>query len=462
MCSRPESRRQSFEDKLRADALFRWFARNPVSCGLIGAVVLFAFSPFLVLILVPGINLEAAKNFADITQNIAASLGVLGGVAVAVKWVYDRHDRATDMLIQLNERFVHPDLSAGKACFGGCCAAELSEAETRALDPVLGFYVMLCGIREANQVPDRALSLSFAWWLSHYYRHDSRTLRIYINTYYPTLRQWLEQDLENPEPRRFFRAHEFWRQDDYMMTLPPRTRVLVLTGAGASADSGIPTFRGAEGYWRKLDPQKLATATAFAEDPALVWEWYRERRERIRKASPNAAHVAITRLGLALDDFLLLTQNVDNLHFRATSDGRSLPSRAIVEIHGNIFRTRCTRCDYRREDLVKDEPGVPSCPHCGGPLRPDVVWFDEELDPVEVHRVESFLARGRCDYVLVVGTTATFSYIVDWANRARGSSGWLMEVNPVESGVTHLARERLHESAATAVPRIVSQWLEQP
>src|SRR6266568_319900 len=121
----------------------------------------------------------------------------------------------------------------------------------------------------------------------------------------------------------------------------PDMRVLVITGAGVSAESGIPTFRGKDGYWRNLDPAKLATPEAFARDPKLVWEWYSERRQRICDAQPNAAHAAIAKLARHADDFLLVTQNVDDLHARA-----GLPKEKMVQIHGDIFETRCSRCDF--------------------------------------------------------------------------------------------------------------------
>src|SRR6185369_16697214 len=116
-------------------------------------------------------------------------------------------------------------------------------------------------------------------------------------------------------------------------------RVLVITGAGISAESGIPTFRGKGGYWRNLDPAKLATPEAFASDPQLVWVWYRERRTKIREAQPNDGHIAITRLSHQCSDFLLVTQNVDDLHRRAEHDGTSIPPDQMVQIHGDIFLT---------------------------------------------------------------------------------------------------------------------------
>src|SRR5262245_36488308 len=165
-------------------------------------------------------------------------------------------------------------------------------------------------------------------------------------------------------------------------------RTLVITGAGVSAESGIPTFRGKDGYWRNLDPTKLATAEAFARDPQLVWKWYRERRQRIRNARPNAAHEAIARLAHDTKEFLLVTQNVDDLHAPAAT-----PAQKMVQIHGDIFVTRCSRCDFGRRDYADEnehehEAAIPRCSECQALMRPGVVWFDEQLPWNEVQRVE--------------------------------------------------------------------------
>jgi NAD-dependent deacetylase len=204
-------------------------------------------------------------------------------------------------------------------------------------------------------------------------------------------------------------------------------RVLVITGAGVSAESGIPTFRGKDGYWRNLDPTKLATSEAFACDPNLVWDWYRERRQRIRQAQPNAAHRAIAKLALQADEFLLVTQNVDDLHLRA-----GLPAEKMVQIHGDIFMTRCSRCDFRRHEHEHYDGDLPKCPECSEFMRPGVVWFGEQLDAAKIEIVENFISGGDCDLVIVAGTTALFGYIIDWALRARGRAGQLIEVNPEE------------------------------
>lgn len=241
-----------------------------------------------------------------------------------------------------------------------------------------------------------------------------------------------------------------------------RPRVLVVTGAGISAESGIPTFRGPGGYWRNFDPKKLATEAAFRADPDLVWQWYRERREMVRRSQPNAAHVAVAQLAANAREFLLLTQNVDDLHVRAVWQNTRLTRDQLVQIHGDIFVTHCLTCDYRRSESADDAAGVPRCPKCGSMLRPGVVWFDEELDPKEMRRIEDFISSGPCDVVLVVGTTAGFNYIVDWSLRAKGASGRLIEVNPTESELSRYATQVLREPAAEALPRLVAELTVQP
>jgi NAD-dependent deacetylase len=234
-------------------------------------------------------------------------------------------------------------------------------------------------------------------------------------------------------------------------------RVLVITGAGVSAESGIPTFRGKDGYWRNLDPAKLATPEAFADDPALVWQWYRERRARIRSAEPNPAHVAITRLSLEARDFLLVSQNVDNLHLRAKWNGRRMPSERLVQIHGDIFVTRCSRCDVRVREDLQDAHDLPGCEACGSLMRPGVVWFGEQLNARDMQRVEDFLAGGACDVAIVAGTTAMFAYVLDWAARAARSSGRLIEVNPEATSLSRFATESLRAPAGLALPKLVEK-----
>ena len=242
-------------------------------------------------------------------------------------------------------------------------------------------------------------------------------------------------------------------------------RILVLTGAGVSAESGIPTFRGKDGYWRHLDPAKLATPGAFARDPKLVWEWYRERRQRVRNAQPNAAHVAITRLAQIADEFLLVTQNVDDLHGRA-----GVPREKMVQIHGDIFLTKCSRCDigftdhdhdHEQEEEEEEENVVSRCSKCDALMRPGVVWFGEQLPSNELQQIENYLDRGVCDLVIVAGTTAAFGYIVDWALRASHDGGELIEVNPEETPLSQFATRLVREPAAIALPRIVDALVDR-
>ena len=231
-----------------------------------------------------------------------------------------------------------------------------------------------------------------------------------------------------------------------------------------SAESGIPTFRGKDGYWRNLDPAKLATSEAFARHPQLVWEWYCERRKRIGDAQPNAAHEAIAKLAGQANEFLLITQNVDDLHARA-----GLSPEKMVQIHGDIFVTCCSRCDFWRYDCPpsaapaahgaagkqEEDVVVPRCPECDALMRPGVVWFGEQLPRNHVQRVENYLDRGACDVVIVAGTTAAFGYIIDWALRASRGDGELIEVNPEETPLSRFATRLVRESAAIALPRIV-------
>ena len=233
-------------------------------------------------------------------------------------------------------------------------------------------------------------------------------------------------------------------------------RVLVITGAGISSESGIPTFRGKDGYWRNLDPTKLATPEAFAGDPDLVWDWYRERRQRIRKAQPNPAHQAIANLAIQADEFLLVTQNVDDLHFRA-----GLPAEKIVQIHGDIFMTRCSRCEFRRQEHEQehDDGSLPKCPACTALMQPGVVWFGEQLETAKIETVQNFMAGGDCDLVIVAGTTALFGYIIDWALRAQGHTGQLIEVNPEETSLSQFATKSFREPAGLALPRLVDELL---
>jgi NAD-dependent deacetylase len=215
--------------------------------------------------------------------------------------------------------------------------------------------------------------------------------------------------------------------------LGPDSALLVLTGAGVSAESGLPTYRGSGGLWRSQSFERLASPEGFRADPALVWRFYSERREAALAAQPNAGHRALADVERRMGErFLLVTQNVDGLHRRAGSE-------RLIEIHGRLLGTRCSRC--RRPETADEtaypEGTVPRCERCGGPLRPAVVWFGEMLDPSHLQAVEDFLERwsGRRLVFLAAGTSGAVwpaAGFVDLA-RSRGAETWLVNAERADN-----------------------------
>lgn len=222
--------------------------------------------------------------------------------------------------------------------------------------------------------------------------------------------------------------------------------MVVLTGAGVSAESGVPTFRGPGGLWRQYRPEDLATPEAFARDPRLVWEWYAWRREVIAPLRPNAAHRALASLEARTPEFLLATQNVDGLHTAAGS-------RRLVELHGTIWRLRCTACAHSGDDRRVPLPEVPPRCACGELLRPDVVWFGEALPEGPV--TEAFEAARQAEAVLVVGTSSLVYPAAALPQVARAAGAFVIEVNPEPTPLTALADLSLRGPAAAIVPAIV-------
>lgn len=221
-------------------------------------------------------------------------------------------------------------------------------------------------------------------------------------------------------------------------------RVVFFTGAGVSADSGVPTFRGPGGLWRNHQPEDLATPEAFRRDPKLVWEWYEWRRGLIREAKPNAAHEAVARLG----DAVVITQNVDSLH-------RLAGSQDVLELHGNIFRVRCTR-EHRTHIRYESFADVPPQCTCGALLRPDVVWFGEQLPQHEVARALD--AMDAADLLVVIGTSGVVHPAAGFVNRFKG--GLSIEINPETSGLTSSCTYAIAERAAVATPPLIDAILE--
>lgn len=197
--------------------------------------------------------------------------------------------------------------------------------------------------------------------------------------------------------------------------------VAVLTGAGVSAESGVPTFRARDGLWARYDPTQLATREAFEHDPELVWRWYSWRRTLIRGVQPNPGHYALAEMESLFPRFTLVTQNVDSLHRRAGS-------RDVHELHGNIEHSRCIRCARPFPgDAAPPSDAVPHC-GCGGAVRPGVVWFGESLPENELQYAES--AARDCDLFLSVGTSGLVYPAAGLPRMARQSGAYVVEINP--------------------------------
>ena len=235
--------------------------------------------------------------------------------------------------------------------------------------------------------------------------------------------------------------------------------IVVLTGAGVSAESGVPTFRGAGGLWKEFRAEDLATPEAFERDPRLVWEWYAWRREMVHDCLPNAAHMAIARCALRERKVTIVTQNVDGLHARAAREaaGAADPAPALpLEVHGSLLRDRCSACDARSDPMTVDATSLatlPRCTRCGGLLRPDVVWFGERLAAELLAAADA--AAARSDVCLVVGTSALVHPAASLPLRTRAHGGVVIEVNPEETPLTSGAVVSIRGRAAEIVPRML-------
>jgi NAD-dependent deacetylase len=221
-------------------------------------------------------------------------------------------------------------------------------------------------------------------------------------------------------------------------------RVVVLTGAGISAESGVPTFRGADGLWRTYRAEALATPEAFARDPALVWEWYDWRRGLIAPVRPNAGHTVLAGWQGLFEGFDIVTQNVDGLHALAGS-------RNVVELHGNIWKLRCTRegtVEDRRETPLPTIP--PLCPNCGALLRPHVVWFGEALDADVLER--AYRLSTACQVMLVVGTSAVVEPAASLPLAARRAGARILEINLEPTPLTPQADHFIPGKAGEVLP----------
>jgi len=227
-----------------------------------------------------------------------------------------------------------------------------------------------------------------------------------------------------------------------------RGAVLVLTGAGVSRESGIATFRDGGGLWEGIDPMTVATPRAFAADPELVWRFYDERRAHAAAAQPNPAHHAIAALEATRRPFLLATQNVDGLHERAGS-------RALVRLHGSLWRLRCTAEGTEHDDPTpRLAPLPPRCAACGAMLRPAVVWFEEPLPMAEFDRAER--AAKAASLVLVVGTSSLVYPAAALPLTALAAGAYVAEINPEPTPLTASVREHLPGEAGAVLPALLA------
>ncbi len=222
-------------------------------------------------------------------------------------------------------------------------------------------------------------------------------------------------------------------------------KIVFVTGAGISQESGIPTFRGNDGLWRKYDPMQLATIDAFYDNPKLVWEWYEDRRKNILNAKPNPGHFAIAELE-KFKDVVVLTQNIDGLHQRAGSSN-------VLELHGSIIRIKCTVCEFEDDIPSSFENLPPKCIKCSNILRPDVVWFGESLSQKVWN--QAIIEASSCEIMIVAGTSLVVSPANTLPVYAKENNATLIEVNPEQTQMSSEMDISLRTTSAQALPSII-------
>jgi len=225
------------------------------------------------------------------------------------------------------------------------------------------------------------------------------------------------------------------------------SKVAVLTGSGISADSGIPTFRGKDGIWKKFQPEELANFNAFIHNPSLVQSWYNHRKEIIQKVKPNASHYALAELEKLVSDCWIITQNIDNLH-------QSAGSQQVVELHGNIFKNYCIKCNKRYDgtDSIKKR-GEPYQCECGGLIRPDVVWFGELLPTEEYRKAEQVCQMS--DLLMSIGTSGIVYPAAGLPLIAKKNGAFLIEINPNPTEISYIMDINFRQESEEVLPLII-------
>ena len=223
-------------------------------------------------------------------------------------------------------------------------------------------------------------------------------------------------------------------------------KIVFVTGAGISQESGIPTFRGTDGLWRKYDPMQLATIDAFYDDPKLVWEWYEDRRKNILQAKPNPGHFAIAELE-KYKEVTVLTQNIDGLHQRSGST-------KVLELHGSIIRIKCSVCNFKDNIPSSFEELPPKCSSCNNILLPDVVWFGESL-PQDIWN-QAIIEAKSCDVMIIAGTSLVVSPANTLPVYAKQNNALLVEVNPEETIMSSEMDLSLKMTSAKALPNLIT------
>ena len=236
--------------------------------------------------------------------------------------------------------------------------------------------------------------------------------------------------------------------DNLLSILKSSNNVVAVCGAGISQESGVPTFRGKEGLWKKFKPGELANLNSFINNPKLVWEWYNYRKKLVSEVEPNPGHYALAEMENIFDNLFIITQNVDNLHQKAGS-------KNIVEIHGNMMKNRCLDCNKYYEDIPVNEniPDIPKC-SCGGLIRPDVVWFGESIP--EKSFMKSYELLRECQLLFVIGTSGNVYPAASFPIIAKNNGAYLVEINIDKTMMSYMMNETLLGPSGEIMPQIVN------